>query len=119
MLLPSQQTSWLEIRSGPFYLKFEKSKKVQRFSITPSLMPVRDLPQVRLVLLSQGLSAESTRKQTEMGLLPCPPLPRLLPNTETRQALPDILLTASVRAERPLAQRLPWQVFTRHRDNSA
>lgn len=32
MLLPSQRTSLLEIRSGPLYLK---SKNVQKFSIPP------------------------------------------------------------------------------------
>lgn len=65
MLLPSQQTSSLEIRSGPLYLKSEKSKNVQKFSIAPSPVSVCDLPQVRLVLHSQGVSSKSTRQQTE------------------------------------------------------
>lgn len=63
MLLLSQQTSLLEIRSCSLYLK---SKNVQRFSITPSLVStcVFLLPLTRLVLHSQGTSSDCTCKRT-------------------------------------------------------
>lgn len=62
MLLLSQQTSLLEIRSCPLYFK---SKNVQIFSITPSPVSicVLLLPLMRLVLHSQGTISDCTCKQ--------------------------------------------------------